>query len=476
MVIIPTEKHFEWSRAPVVLFVIVILNLLVFLLYQTGDQQKFVESATAYEAQELFEFEWPYFAEYLEQQNEDDTLQQFEALLEAEAYYEVYIGILARTDFYEYMLDNRHTLIAVEDAREWIDRRQPISDMINSVSSIRFGLIPNELNPFTFITYQFLHGDTMHLASNMFFLIVCGFAVEAAIGRWLFLSFYLVSGIVGGLLHALMDLSSTTSLVGASGSISGVMAMYLAVFRLKKIEFFYWVLVFVGYFRAPALVILPVFIGNELYQYFQHGDSNVAFMAHTGGFIAGGILIGAAYLLNKTTINQEYVEEDQAIDPVQEKLAKVYSNIEQFRFDSAAAKLQELIKEHGPVFEWRYLQYQLEKNKQGAEFDALAIGIINTKKTSKEELAKVETVWKEQQQLHTRLSTEEQISLAMRMATVRHINSAEGIFERLHNEGLKNAAMGILARKLAVVYDGLKDRNNKVKYDHIAEELLSGSV
>ena len=47
------------------------------------------------------------------------------------------------------------------------------------------------------------------------------------------------------------------ALVGASGAISGVMAMYLGVFRFRKIEFFYWFYIFVGYFRAPALLILP---------------------------------------------------------------------------------------------------------------------------------------------------------------------------------------------------------------------------
>ena len=60
-----------------------------------------------------------------------------------------------------------------------------------------------------------------------------------------------------GFAQVASDWSSTTPLVGASGAISGVMAMYLAVFRLKKIEFFYWFFFFVGYFRAPALLILP---------------------------------------------------------------------------------------------------------------------------------------------------------------------------------------------------------------------------
>ena len=45
--------------------------------------------------------------------------------------------------------------------------------------------------------------------------------------------------------HVLVDLQSSVPLIGASGAVSGVMAMYLGIFRLKKIEFFYWFFVLV---------------------------------------------------------------------------------------------------------------------------------------------------------------------------------------------------------------------------------------
>ena len=124
----------------------------------------------------------------------------------------------------------------------------------------------------------------------MFFLVICGFAVEAAIGHLRFLLFYLFSGVVAGVSHAAMDLDSSSVLIGASGSVSAVMAMYLGVFRFKKIEFFYWFFIFVGYFRAPALLILPFYIGKELVQFYTEAGSNVAFMAHAGGFVAGLVL------------------------------------------------------------------------------------------------------------------------------------------------------------------------------------------
>jgi membrane associated rhomboid family serine protease len=62
--------------------------------------------------------------------------------------------------------------------------------------------VPNELlhvpEIFTLVTYQFLHGDIIHIASNMLFLWVFGDNVEDAMGHLRFLIFYIVCGVAGG--------------------------------------------------------------------------------------------------------------------------------------------------------------------------------------------------------------------------------------------------------------------------------------
>ena len=63
--------------------------------------------------------------------------------------------------------------------------------------------------------------------------------------------------------------------------------MYLIIYRWQTIRFFYWFYLIVGYFRAPAMILLPVYIGKELISFYSDPDSNVAFMAHAGGFVAG---------------------------------------------------------------------------------------------------------------------------------------------------------------------------------------------
>jgi membrane associated rhomboid family serine protease len=80
-------------------------------------------------------------------------------------------------------------------------------------------IIPEE---FSLVSYAFLHGDFMHLASNMLFLWVFGDNVEDALGHFRFLAFYLLCAIAGALAHGFLVPDSTAPLIGASGAISGV--------------------------------------------------------------------------------------------------------------------------------------------------------------------------------------------------------------------------------------------------------------
>src|SRR5690606_37235329 len=124
---------------------------------------------------------------------------------------------------------------------------------------------------------------------NMVVLAVVAVGVEAAIGSFNFLLCYLVCGLVGGLLYTLTNLGSHMPLVGASGSISGVLGMYAAIYGMRKIRFFYSAIFYFGYFTAPALVILPVWILWEVANAIWGDTSGIAYWAHAGGLICGGL-------------------------------------------------------------------------------------------------------------------------------------------------------------------------------------------
>jgi len=76
----------------------------------------------------------------------------------------------------------------------------------------------------TIVTYMFVHAWLAHLAFNMFTLWMFGPRLEHVWGTRAFVQFYLWCGIGGGIAHLLFAQHSTV--IGASGAISGVLVAY----------------------------------------------------------------------------------------------------------------------------------------------------------------------------------------------------------------------------------------------------------
>jgi membrane associated rhomboid family serine protease len=140
----------------------------------------------------------------------------------------------------------------------------------------------------TLVTYQFIHGDILHLLSNMLFLWVFGDNVEDAMGHLKFLAFYLLSGVAGGLVHSAVWPSSGAPLIGASGAVAGVIAAYLMLHPRVRV----WVLAFRFIpLRIPAAWVLGVWAIMQIVMAFLPGTEQIAWWAHIGGMVAGAILV-----------------------------------------------------------------------------------------------------------------------------------------------------------------------------------------
>ena len=475
MVILPTEKRFDWKHAPVVLFFLVLLNMLIFFFFQSSDEDKIGEALNSYMELGYLESEWPIFENFLISNDQSELLAEYRKTYKQTAYqnrdYLRSYHLLTQPDFSEYLDRHKQSMRGINDLEEWAYQRNKIVEKISSSSSLSFGLVPANPSVKGFLTHQFMHGDVMHLFGNLFFLIVCGFAVEAAIGHMRFLAFYLVSGVAGGLLHMYFNSDSSSPLIGASGAISGVMAMYLGIFRFKKIEFFYWFFIFVGYFRAPALLILPFYVGKELYSFYSDTSAHVAFMAHAGGFIAGFFLMLVALLISPKMLNEEYIEEEQDVDHRQEKLAKVYGYIERFQFQSARNSLEAVIKEFGLTFELAVLNYNLLKPEKNKKFLHSILVLLKMEKLTPQQLATVEVVWLENPKIQVLLKNEDVLKLGWRFSVLPDVSTAENIFHKLLEKQPNLSGMSAFAMKLSVAFENKSDATKKQQFVELAESL-----
>lgn len=147
---------------------------------------------------------------------------------------------------------------------------------------------PGAVSPYlTLITYQFLHADVVHLIGNVIFLWVFADNVEEALGRWRFLLFYLLVGAVAALAFVFSAPGSKIPLIGASGSISGVVIAYLMLRPCAKLT----ALVMGIPLRISAYWIIGVFIAIQFVNLGSATKSDVAWWCHIGGMVAGAILL-----------------------------------------------------------------------------------------------------------------------------------------------------------------------------------------
>ena len=145
-------------------------------------------------------------------------------------------------------------------------------------------------------TSMFLHAGWLHLLGNMLYLWIFGNNVEDRMGRVLFLTFYLAGGIAAVAAQTLIDPASTEPMIGASGAIAAILGAYLVLFPGARIQS----LVFLGFFyqliAVPAAIVLGFwFVLQVIDGLVSLGaaadvESNIAFFAHIGGFVAGMVI------------------------------------------------------------------------------------------------------------------------------------------------------------------------------------------
>ncbi len=145
------------------------------------------------------------------------------------------------------------------------------------------------------LTAMFLHAGWVHLIGNMLYLWIFGNNVEDRYGHLRYLGFYLLSGALATVVFVVPNLASTTTLVGASGAIAGVLGSYLVLFPGARVTVLVPFLFFLP-LGLPAALVLGLWFVLQLgeVRVAQLAGGGVAYLAHVAGFVAGMVLTIAA--------------------------------------------------------------------------------------------------------------------------------------------------------------------------------------
>ncbi len=153
------------------------------------------------------------------------------------------------------------------------------------------------------LTGIFTHYDYIHILSNMVVLLFVGFPFEMKINSRKFIIIYLVTGIIAEIIYALFHLNENYILLGASGSIFGIMGAYLRLFPNDEIS------MFLGFIFFPKIKVkYAVFFAAiiEFLAMLLSYEDNVAHLVHISAFVIG-LLIAPLFL--KTGVKEFSVED-----------------------------------------------------------------------------------------------------------------------------------------------------------------------
>jgi membrane associated rhomboid family serine protease len=296
LLILPLDRKPTRETFPLVTAALVLANIFVFVALQGSDRE--IESAAAdrYIESGMLELEWGWFSEWAEftyglDIDPDEVDQWLPAPGEESWADRMRLMMIDSEPGFHRALESGVIIDpASGELEQWRQARAALEAEREESFTRRYLLRYDQYSPGGLFMHMFMHGGVGHLVGNMLFLVLIGLLLEPALGAVRYLVLYLVAGLGSAGTSLAVNWGMATGSLGASGAIAGLMGAFAVVYGLRKVRFFYWAFVYFDYVRAPALVLLPLWLGWELLAWMIHEGSNIAYEAHAGGMVSGALL------------------------------------------------------------------------------------------------------------------------------------------------------------------------------------------
>lgn len=295
------------SFRQIITWLLVILNVIFYIQYSSKQDVYTKKINSLYEDQFYLKAQGQVFAQIIDRNPNESNLildKISRSVLQGNIKDQVILGKLAfKNPLFKRLSEKFEYQGDMVQYEYWKQKYIEISSIQKEDPSYWFGVSSLNHSWKSWVSYQFLHGGFFHLFSNLWFLLIFGYFLERYIGSFYFLTLYIASGVVAALFFQGMSGLSVAPLIGASGSISGVMGFVMVLYWKKSIRSFYWVLPVQGYYgiaKIPAKLVFLMWIISDLAGYIGNLEElgGVAHAAHVGGFLFG-ISCATIFVLGK---------------------------------------------------------------------------------------------------------------------------------------------------------------------------------
>lgn len=339
MLAIPLTKKSSLKNPPVATIAIILINILVYILFQTNDGERYAAAEDFYFQSGLNEIEIPLYLDYLKAHRPQEY-QKIEKQIDANhptGDQGLYHRLELDTPFQDLLEKGQLAYGHSNKKKSHQVLRREYNHLKENIVSLHYGFRPARPRLETWLTSTFLHGGIGHLFGNMVFLWIIGCLIEYGCRRWLFLVIYGLGGLAATGFYWLLNTQSLVPSIGASGAIAATMGAFTVLYGLKRVRVFLTLGFYFNYLKFPAIAMLPLWIGNEAFQMVFDEGSHIAYAAHLGGLM-GGAAIAFALQRIPNLLDLEGFE-DAGEDTVQPMIEKALEHMGRLEFAEARALL-----------------------------------------------------------------------------------------------------------------------------------------
>jgi len=453
MFIIPLTGKTSWRNPPIVTIAVMVINCLVWFFLQAGDTGKQYEVSEFYFTSGLADIEISHYLAYRDGRLQPPVAPLPEEQFDDETMARNYLAMQRDKSFQQKLNHDEIIVPADQVYARWKELRAEYEFKRSQLTSRRYGFVPEQKSLLTSFTYMFMHGSTGHLLGNMVFLWIVGCMLEMGLGRMQYSALYIFGGLFAVWAFWLVYMSSTIPLVGASGAIAGLMGAFAVLFGKKKVKIFYSLGFYFNYLKIPAIILLPIWIGNEFYQLYGGGACQVAYVAHIGGLI-GGALFGVVCLKFSLGFNQDVIV-DTPVDEIAPLIEKALKHIAELDLETGRNLLEKVLAkepENTDVLTHLFNVYKLDPEDEN--FHRVAKKLIFEYTRSYHTYEKAHQIYDEYLS-HTsrpRLSPQLYIQLSTMFAATGHLENAVKILTMLLKKVPDSPGVPTALLKLAGAY------------------------
>ncbi len=487
MLIVPLSGHMSLKNPPAATIAIVLINCFIFFSIQSGDRVIYEEAMDYYLKSGLAVIEIKAHEQY-----KAGGVVKAIPPEEVDGHSYTHREILARAEAVNRDRDFRDALDQGRVIKPdnpvhglWKEKHDRFKEILSKTSVMTYGFTPASWSIKGAFTHMFMHGGFMHLLGNMVFLWLAGCVIELAWGRAVFIALYIAGGLFSVALYGLVYHAGTTPLVGASGAIAALMGAYAVLYGRRSIRIFYSLGFYFNYTLVPGFIILGFWIGNEFLQLFFGAFSQVAYVAHIGGFSSGAVM-GHLSRRSFALASEKAVEQDPK-ERLSALLDEAMKRVEILDVAGARTVLEKVLRIDPNNRTALTQMYHLDKmNTNSDAFHESARRILTNLLRDKQAHAEMLSVYQEyiQKAQSPRLPAGLLISVMSYFASTGHEDEAEKVVGMIlkKNPDMPRMPEVLLHLARACIKKGLWDKARSflqiicIRYPHSSESAIARRI